>query len=138
MRYRNVLYKEYHRTQSGRFAKDSYERQFRNDQNIFEREILPYVANTPKAAKILDMGCGTGSLLSALQLNGFINTQGIDLSEDQLSIARIMNVKNVSHGDATSLIANQLESLELFAYGLSTRHILLSPNMIVVATAPNN
>jgi len=88
MKYRETLYAEYHRTQSGRFAKYNEELQFNLEKKIFTREIIPLLSDAAKDAQIFDVGCGTGSLLGALQANGFSEAQGMDISEDQLSVAR--------------------------------------------------
>ena len=44
--------------------------------------------NPSKDAKILDVGCGTGSFAIKLSILGFTNVLGIDLSESRIRIAR--------------------------------------------------
>ena len=62
--------------------------------NIFAR----YVKN--KAAKIIDVGCGTGLVGAELEKIGFSNYSGIDLSEEMLTIAKR---RNYCHLDVGSL-----------------------------------
>ena len=42
-----------------------------------------------KKSSILDIGCGFGRYLKALEMNGYPNSFGIDPSEEQISYAEI-------------------------------------------------
>jgi 2-polyprenyl-3-methyl-5-hydroxy-6-metoxy-1,4-benzoquinol methylase len=55
------------------------------------------------------MGCGSGSLLKALQENGFTQATGMDISGEQVNMAADMGVANVVLGDALEHVktANQ-------------------------------
>lgn len=48
-----------------------------------------------KNSLILDIACGAGHFLYYLQKEGYINAQGIDISEEQLQVARKMGIKNL-------------------------------------------
>jgi 2-polyprenyl-3-methyl-5-hydroxy-6-metoxy-1,4-benzoquinol methylase len=48
------------------------------------RPIMPVVDS---ASRILDVGCGTGLLVNALQQFGFKNVRGVDLSPTQIAVA---------------------------------------------------
>lgn len=100
MQYRKVLYENYHTTQSGRASNTDAQSLFNREKRQFSHEILPALSKMDKTAKIYDMGCGSGSLLKALQENGFSNTTGMDLSMEQVQMAAHMGVANVIHGDA--------------------------------------
>jgi SAM-dependent methyltransferase len=56
--------------------------------------LFPRLAGDKNAA-ILDIACGTGQLLFALQNNGYSNSKGIDIGAEQLEIARNMGVANI-------------------------------------------
>lgn len=57
----------------------------------------------PADARILDAGCGTGGLLQRLELAGYTNLEGFDLSEDALEFARLNTRSRVSQLDITAL-----------------------------------
>ena len=44
--------------------------------------------NLPKTSNILDLGCGMGSFLIAAKDKGYSNTQGIDMSSEQIATAQ--------------------------------------------------
>jgi 2-polyprenyl-3-methyl-5-hydroxy-6-metoxy-1,4-benzoquinol methylase len=48
----------------------------------------PLFANLPKDAAILDLGCGPGRTMQFMKSKGFTNVVGVDISEEQTSIAR--------------------------------------------------
>ncbi len=49
---------------------------------------FPLFADLPKAAAILDLGCGPGRTMQFLKSKGFTNVVGVDISEEQTAIAR--------------------------------------------------
>lgn len=55
---------------------------------LYKKRYLKLIEYFPKDASILDIGCGSGLLLSFLKSNGFTNTYGIDISKQQLTIAK--------------------------------------------------
>ena len=65
MKYRETLYANYHTTQSGMAALTDAKSLFEREKWRFEKEILPLI-NLPNSARILDIGCGSGSFLKAL------------------------------------------------------------------------
>lgn len=55
----------------------------------FYRNLLgPVLEKAPKSSRVLDVGCGQGLLVYALGKLGFSDVQGIDLSEQQITVAR--------------------------------------------------
>ena len=52
-----------------------------------------------KDAKIIDIGCGAGHFLYFLQKEGYRNTMGIDLSEEQIEAAKKKGLKKVEQAD---------------------------------------
>jgi 2-polyprenyl-3-methyl-5-hydroxy-6-metoxy-1,4-benzoquinol methylase len=49
---------------------------------------FPILQNLPKTSSILELGCGHGRILSYLRQNGFMNVKGIDVSDEQIALAR--------------------------------------------------
>lgn len=104
MEYRKTLYRRYHSTQSGRLGPEDVEQQFENEIWRFEREILPLIPDLRKDARILDIGCGTGSLVALLQRNGFTLAEGVDISPEQVEMALKLGVKNVRCMDIRDIL----------------------------------
>jgi 2-polyprenyl-3-methyl-5-hydroxy-6-metoxy-1,4-benzoquinol methylase len=105
MKYRQILYSNYHTTQSGRASLTTAKELFDREALQFTQEILPLLQGVPQEAHIFDLGCGSGSLLSALSNEGFTNISGMDLSEEQVDLAHSLGVNAVKQG-------NGLEYLE--------------------------
>lgn len=62
--------------------------------HVFRKDFAPFLP-TRKDAAILDLGCGYGEFLHFLQKRGYSETTGIDLSAEQVEIARDLGVRNV-------------------------------------------
>lgn len=50
--------------------------------------LSPWVEHLDRDALCLDLGCGNGNVLHALGTLGFIHREGIDISEEQVALAR--------------------------------------------------
>ncbi len=112
MKYRQILYTNYHTTQSGRASGVDAKSLFQREKRQFQREILPLLT-LKKDAGIFDLGCGSGSLLKMLQENGFTNAMGMDISEEQVNVAHAFGVANVELGDALNYIKSQQQKFDL-------------------------
>lgn len=53
-----------------------------------DSKIKSWLTDLPRSARVLELGCGPGYLLGYLKQLGFTNVEGIDLSEEQIAIAR--------------------------------------------------
>ncbi|MEI6839068.1 MAG: class I SAM-dependent methyltransferase [Alcaligenaceae bacterium] len=64
---------------------------------------MRFVINTffpkDKFAAILDLGCGHGTLVYFAQQSGYANTQGVDLSTQQVALAKQLGIANITQGD---------------------------------------
>jgi len=54
----------------------------------FDHKYLPLVLAYPKDSAILELGCGRGYMLEYLRNHGFNNLKGVDISEEQIFIAK--------------------------------------------------
>jgi 2-polyprenyl-3-methyl-5-hydroxy-6-metoxy-1,4-benzoquinol methylase len=61
-------------------------------------------------ARILDLGCGKGTLLRALQRQGYMNLTGIDASLSQIEAARSRDIGIVKRIDAVSFLRHSRAS----------------------------
>lgn len=85
MNYRDKIYQNY----ASGFQHQGYRRKdviecWRKTYGWYFREWLP----KDKQAKILDVGCGGGQLLRVFRAWGYENNRGIDISEEQVGVAR--------------------------------------------------
>jgi 2-polyprenyl-3-methyl-5-hydroxy-6-metoxy-1,4-benzoquinol methylase len=64
------------------------ERSFMTRWTWYEYKYLPLLKGWERDARILELGCGPGKMLAFLQSQGFKNVKGIDISEEQVQIAR--------------------------------------------------
>ncbi|MFA7381592.1 MAG: class I SAM-dependent methyltransferase [Bacteroidia bacterium] len=97
--YRERFYKQYYRSQAGRSNfKSNREEKLLLDQKHFGKEILPLV-DKAKDARILDIGCGYGSLLYTFKKAGYTNCIGIDLSEEQIRVAHELGIPEAKMED---------------------------------------
>ncbi|MDD5439062.1 MAG: class I SAM-dependent methyltransferase [Candidatus Omnitrophica bacterium] len=81
-------------------SKEEYELYYRICLKRF-KNVLP----DNKAAKIIDVACGSGHFLYFLQKAGYKNTKGIDLSAEQLAVANKMGVQNLEQVDLFEYLA---------------------------------
>jgi SAM-dependent methyltransferase len=72
----------------------------------WDHKYLPLLAGLDRAAPILEIGCGDGGLLAYLERRGFSHATGIDISAEQVSLARARGVR-ASVGDVFEILAGQ-------------------------------
>jgi SAM-dependent methyltransferase len=65
-----------------------------------------------KDAAIVDLGCGNGKLLHFFKQNGYTNLSGVDISPDQVALAREV-VRDVQQSNALGWLADRQESFDL-------------------------
>ena len=106
MKYRQILYSNYHTTQSGRASLTTAKELFDREAFQFSQEIIPLLRGVSKEANIFDLGCGSGSLLSALSNAGFTNIAGMDLSEEQVNLAHSLGIDRVVKGNGLEYLEN--------------------------------
>lgn len=109
--YRETLYSNYFNNHSGRGFENNAQERFNTQKRYFRREILPLLSLDANA-RIIDLGCGTGSLLSMLQEAGFTNVAGVDVSDAQLEVARQMGVHEVVKADINGYLRSHREMFD--------------------------
>lgn len=73
---------------------DDKEEAFTNWSKLyFKTHVRPHLPIST-SAKILEIGCGYGRYLHAMQTMGYTNIFGVDISEDQIQYAKNLNLKN--------------------------------------------
>ena len=147
--YRERCYKSFvstHWVYTHSLSKDEYELLVKIYRERF-KNILP----RDKSAQIVDIACGAGHFLYFLQKEGYVNTLGIDMSDEQLAIAKKAGVVNIEKGDLFDflkrnpgkfdvIIANDIiEHLykdEVLDF-LDTIYASLKPNRLVIIATLN-
>lgn len=105
MDYRDHLYQKYHESQEGRILTNLKDR-LQTDRVYFRKEIEPYLP-TEKNSPILDIGCGYGSVLHLLAEKGMTHARGIDISTEQIELAKQSGLKKVEQADIFSWLPQQ-------------------------------
>ena len=80
-------------------ASDSYMRWARS-------KILPLLCDVDRNRPVLDLGCGFGLMLELLREDGFTAIEGLDISEEMVSLARGRDLA-VSCGDVFEVLTNE-------------------------------
>jgi SAM-dependent methyltransferase len=104
MAFREVLYQRYASTFKNETAAASVE--------WWDHKYLPLLRGLDHTAPILELGCGSGKLLAYLQSRGFTGARGVDISAEQVELARQRGV-NAEQGDLLDALDQQHGSLAL-------------------------
>lgn len=105
------LFQNYSKTQSLPDGFTKKELQWGVD--YFNFHFLPHLPIN-KDINILEIGCGWGKFLKALEINGYKNTVGVDISKDQIDIAKKnLNIKNAFLIDSIEYIIDLKENLDI-------------------------
>jgi 2-polyprenyl-3-methyl-5-hydroxy-6-metoxy-1,4-benzoquinol methylase len=104
--YKDRFYRAYYSShivpRKGEFTLD----RFRSYARVFDRQwssVLP----ADKQARILDGGCGSGSLVWWMQQRGYVHAEGIDISAEQVAVATSLGVGQVMQGDLASFLGGR-------------------------------
>ena len=116
---------------------------------VYRRDIRPALPS-PGAGPVIDLGCGQGRLVALLLADGY-DAHGIDVSPEQVALARAAGVERVSQGDYRDVIGvrpayyaaitatdvlehlGKSEVLETFEQVLAA----LAPGGVLIARVPN-
>jgi SAM-dependent methyltransferase len=71
----------------------------------YQRDIRPALPS-PWAGQVIDIGCGQGQLVRLLLADGY-DAEGIDVSPEQVGLARAAGVGRIRHGDYRELLTGQ-------------------------------
>jgi len=97
MSYRDAAYGSYvgaHLDHLQQLSHANLERQ----RPVYRARFLNYLP-PDRSAPILDLGCGHGSFLYFLRAEGFETVEGVDVSPEQVKMARDFNIENVVNAD---------------------------------------
>lgn len=80
--------------EKGEISKDVLDTQ----QSIYKKRFGSFLPED-KTERILDVGCGFGSLVYSLNQMGYVNTIGFDISYEQIDVADSLDIQNVYQAD---------------------------------------
>lgn len=113
-KYRETFYKRYFSSQVGKANPAAFKAVFEEQKWFFSHEIIPHFPEN-KSIKILDIGCGNGSMLAAAKEKGYTDVMGIDISPEQVEIANKLGVTEVLYGNLNDLIHDRNETFDLIS-----------------------
>lgn len=116
---------------------------------VLARDLLPLLPD--RGARCLDLGCGQGGLVAYLRQHGYDNAFGVDISPEQVAVARSLGRDYVAEGDVLATLAESSESWEVltafdFFEHLDRQHVVdtliaarrtLPPGGRLIARVPN-
>lgn len=115
-----------------------------------DARVLPLIAAVPRAAHVLEIGCGPGYLLEYLRNKGFSQVEGIDISAEQVAVAvergtaaRVADVfEELARHDASLSLILAFDVVEHFSKDENLRLFVairraLRPDGLVVLQTPN-
>jgi|CZKP01.1.fsa_nt_gi 2-polyprenyl-3-methyl-5-hydroxy-6-metoxy-1,4-benzoquinol methylase len=130
--------------------KNSLKQWYSQQSTHYDRELLPYVGDL-RGKRVLEAGCGIGGLLYYLKQSGVENFFGIDISEEQISIARQYVTDRLKECDVSEFLASKKETYDCIIMYDLIEHIkkesiipligyiyaALAENGVVIIRTPN-
>ena len=109
--FRTELYKKYSSTFKEHISKFD-DKSIRNSNKAYSIQYLPILKSYSKNARILELGCGRGIFLEFLKKNEYKNIFGIDISEEQIEIAKSQNL-NVDEINIEEYLDKNVEKYDM-------------------------
>lgn len=149
-RFRERLYGAYYSTTFAR-ANPATDADYRMRARILRQALLPHLPAS-RDARLLDLACGNGYAVHMLREAGYTNVRGVDLSGEQVALARRRGLP-VEEGDAFRTLEGEsascdailaldfiehLDRDELLAFFDLARKALRPGGRLVVKTANAN
>lgn len=106
MDHRQHFYGQYTSVQSRFSSLDDVHRRVVTEHLGLERTVRPFLP-ADRSARMLDLGCGYGAYLLYLRNLGFENIRGIDLSLEQVELARTLGLSCVEVDDLFSALEHE-------------------------------
>lgn len=106
----------------------------------YRRHVRPALL-PPAAGPVLDIGCGQGHLVKLLLADGY-DARGIDVSPEQVALARASGIDQIEHGDYHQLLGAQsgelaaVTAIDVLEH-LTKAEVLVTFNMVAKALSPS-
>jgi 2-polyprenyl-3-methyl-5-hydroxy-6-metoxy-1,4-benzoquinol methylase len=114
MNYREKLYSSYATAHTGQKLGDM--RPYNNAKPVFDYRIKRLLPEN-KEARCLDIACGSGTFLYYLKIDGYPNLTGIDISPEQVSLAKQV-CEDVHEGDIMQFLSagHKYDLITIFSF----------------------
>lgn len=86
-----------------------------------------------RSVVIVDLGCGQGTFLYFLALEGYTNACGVDTSSEQVAAAHALGVESVSEGDVLSFVRRASDQSYDVLVALDVVEHLTKPELLALA-----
>jgi len=106
MSFKDEIYKKYITFQVQNIVKDHNLENFKKNFVIFEKYYGTFLPKDSDS-KIIDIACGSGEIVYWLTEKGYKNAKGIDISEEQVKLAKSLGIKNVKQADLRDHLKNK-------------------------------
>jgi SAM-dependent methyltransferase len=103
--WKNEFYKKYSTFFGKKIDKHTY-RKFEPYGKHIIRNFFPLDKN----ARILDLGCGIGGFLKMYLFHGYLNAEGVDISDEDVALAHQFGMIQVKHGNVFSTLKEAKDS----------------------------
>jgi 2-polyprenyl-3-methyl-5-hydroxy-6-metoxy-1,4-benzoquinol methylase len=74
------------------------------------RKMIGSYLPSDKSARILDLGCGYGGIMHALREAGYANVTGVDVSPEQIDVARRLGFEDVHCKDVRAFLSEAADA----------------------------
>jgi 2-polyprenyl-3-methyl-5-hydroxy-6-metoxy-1,4-benzoquinol methylase len=111
LKYRDIFYRQYYSSQLGRDV-SNYKQKLREEGAQLSSEIGPLLP-MDRNVKVLDIGCGIGSLVHIMSKAGYTNVSGIDISEEMVKVAHSLGIASVMQGDIIPFLDQHKQEYDL-------------------------
>lgn len=103
--FRERLYERYATTHAKRSSA-------RVEALAFQRDIRPHLP-ADRNVQIVDIGCGQGQLVRQMHLAGYVKATGVDISREQVELARASGITGVVCGDFLEVLRSNVDKLHV-------------------------
>jgi 2-polyprenyl-3-methyl-5-hydroxy-6-metoxy-1,4-benzoquinol methylase len=104
--YREAAYERYHSTHVAALRSEGRPVRGANAIMVLKSRFGRFLPHD-RAARILDLGCGTGEMVELLHQMGYQSAEGIDISAEQVAHAQSLGIANVVQADGFAYLAER-------------------------------
>src|SRR4051794_9508993 len=104
--YKARFYEHYHSAHVAPRKGEASLAQFEQRSRIFERH-WAHLLPADRSAQLLDVGCGSGGMVWWLRRGGYPQAAGIDVSPEQVRVARGLGVAQVEEADLREYLSRR-------------------------------
>ena len=77
------------------------------------RHVIERHVPADRSVRIADLGCGHGALIFCLRTLGYVSIEGVDVSPEQVALAKRLGIGGVSHGEIADFLKNRTANYDI-------------------------